>query len=467
MAPPLRTRSLMLLAGPLLAAAVAWSCASAGLPGKAAITAAVATLCAWWWITEAIPLPATSLIPFVAFPATGVLDARTVARDLGDPLILLMLGGFLLSRGVESSGAHRRIAVGMVRAFGRFGRRGLVFGFMAATAFCSMWMSNSATALMMLPVALAVLDPQREDPLAVPLLLGVAYAASIGGVATPVGTPPNPICIRAYRDATGETIGFLQWLAFGLPLVLVMLPFAWWVLVARLPQGPAPTLPASGPWTKAERRMLGIFLVTIVAWLTRSLPLAGGGWSAWFHVESAGDETVALAAAILVLSLPHGDRPGERLLDWRGAASIPWDILLLFAGGIAIGSAFDASGLSRALGEQLGALREVPTWLLIATVVAVVTLLSELASNTAAANLLMPVLAAAARDSQLSPLLLMVPAALAASSGFMLPIATPPNAIVYGSGRVPVRRMLRAGLLLDAAGVVAITVLALLVLDRG
>lgn len=462
----MRARTWLLIAGPILAIAVGGACAWNGLPSPAAWTAAVAVLCAWWWVTEAIPLPATSLLPFVLLPLGGVLEARVVARDLGDPLILLMLGGFLLGKGVERSGAHRRIAVTMVRAFGRFGRRGLVLGFMVATAFCSMWMSNSATALMMLPVVLAVLDHEKGDDLAVPLLLGVAYAASIGGVATPVGTPPNPICLRAYRDATGETIGFAQWMSFGVPLMLLLLPCAWWIVVRKVVPGPAAPVPPVGAWTRAERRMLAVFGLTVLAWLTRKLPFAGGGWCAWFGVEGVGDETVALAAAVVVLALPHGDRPGERLLDWKSAASIPWDILLLFAGGIAIGSAFDASGLSKSLGDQLVALSDLPLWLLIAIIAATVTLLSELASNTAIANLLMPVLAAAATETGIDPLVLMVPATLAASSGFMLPIATPPNAIVYGSGLVPVRRMLRAGFALDVAGVVAITVVATFVLAR-
>ncbi|MBI5852888.1 MAG: SLC13/DASS family transporter [Planctomycetes bacterium] len=460
----MRARTGLLIAGPVLAIAVAVLCAWNGLATPAAWTAAVAVLCAWWWVTEAIPLPATSLLPFVLLPAGGVLDARVVARDLGDPLILLMLGGFLLGKGVERSGAHRRIAVTMVRAFGRFGRRGLVLGFMVATAFCSMWMSNSATALMMLPVVLAVLDHEKGDDLAVPLLLGVAYAASIGGVGTPVGTPPNPICLRAYRDATGETIGFLRWMSFGVPLMLLLLPCAWWIVVRKVVPGPAAQVSPAGAWQRAERRMLVVFGLTVLAWLTRKLPFAGGGWSAWLGVEGVGDETVALAAAVVVLALPHGDRPGERLLDWKSAASIPWDILLLFAGGIAIGSAFDASGLSKSLGDHLVALRDLPLWLLIAIIAATVTLLSELASNTAIANLLMPVLAAAATETGIDPLVLLVPATLAASSGFMLPIATPPNAIVYGSGRVPVRSMLRAGFALDVAGVVAITVVARFVL---
>jgi sodium-dependent dicarboxylate transporter 2/3/5 len=369
----------------------------------------------------------------------------------------------MLSKSIESSGAHRRLALGMVGAVGHLGRRGLILGFMLATAICSMWMSNSATVLMMLPVALAVLDADGRDDLRAPLLLGVAYAGSIGGIATPIGTPPNAVFLAVHRDVTGVEYSFAEWMGWGVPVVVILLPCAWLILSRVVERGAVRDVPHPGPWRAAERRVLTVLLITAAAWILRKLPFAGGGWSAWFGIESAGDETVALAAVCAMFLTPSGEGAGRKLLDWDTAAKIPWGLLLLFGGGIAIATAFRESGLSDRLGAVLGTAAALPVGLVILTICLGVTFLTEVTSNTATAVLLMPILAAAAGDAGLPPALLMAPAAMSASCAFMLPVATAPNAIVFGTGRVSIRRMARAGLVLNLCGAVVITAIALLV----
>jgi sodium-dependent dicarboxylate transporter 2/3/5 len=444
--------------GPLLAAAAVGATAAAGLEGPAVWTAGVTALCAAWWITEALPLPATSLLPFALFPLGGVLDHELVARAYGHHLILLFLGGFLLSKAVERSGAHRRLALAMVAGLGRGGRRGLVLGFMIATAVTSMWISNAATVLMMLPVALAVLAADGRDDLPAPLLIGIAYAGSIGGIGTPIGTPPNMTFMAVYETATaGRPLSFVDWMSYGVPVVIVMVPLAWLLLARGIERGPTTAVPDPGPWRPAERRVLLVFALTALAWILRDLPFAGGGLSGWTGLETFGDETIALAAATLLFVLPDGEGKGERLLDWQTAETLPWGILLMFAGGLAIALAFQESGLSSVIGDALTGLATLPPLLVVLGICLGVTFLTEVTSNTATTALLMPILAAAAPAAGVDPLLLMVPAAMSASCAFMLPVATPPNAIVFGTGRIGIRRMATEGIWLNLVGAVVIT----------
>ena len=433
----------------------------AGLPPAAAWTAAITGLCAGWWVLEPIPIPATSLIPFAAFPLTGVLDHKQVATAYGHTLILLLLGGFIVSTALERSRAHRRLAIGMVRLVGGKGGRRLVLGFMLATAISSMWISNTATTLMMLPVAAAVLEQQDTEELTTPLLLGIAYSASIGGLGTPIGTPPNVIFMGVYRETTGVEMTFLDWMKLGVPVVLVLIPVVWLVLTRRLGKAGDLSLPTLGPWTAPERRVLVVFALTAIAWMTRKEPF--GGWAGLIGVESAGDSTVALAAVVALFLMPNGE--GERMLDWETANRIPWGLLILFGGGIAIARAFGESGLSQALGSGLSAMAWWPTLLMIGAVCLGVTFLTEVTSNTATTTLLMPVLAAAALGARLEPALLMAPAALSASCAFMLPVATAPNAIVFGSGRITVRTMATEGFALNLLGATVITAVCALLLS--
>lgn len=441
--------------GLVLAAAAFAMSRYGGLTDAQSWTAAVTVLCAVWWIFEAIPIPATSLVPFAVFPLVGVLSERQVATAYGHPLVLLFLGGFMLSRAAESCGAHRRIAHAILHRVGTSSGPRVVLAFMLATALCSMWISNTATALMMLPVALAVLEHDTSGKLGTPLMLGIAYSASIGGLATPIGTPPNGVFLAIYETITGVEITFAQWMGLALVVTVVMFVFAWALLTFRLKQVPPVRIELEGGWTTAQRRMLAVFGLAALAWITRSIPF--GGWSHLLHISTAGDSTVALLAAVSLFLIPTGEEPGQRLLDWQSAAKIPWGILVLFGGGIALATAFESSGLSGVVGQQLGGLHDWPLPAVILVICLVVPVLTEVTSNTATANILLPVLGAAAKSAHFDPALLMIPATLSASCAFMLPIATPPNAVVFGSGRVRIADMARLGVVLNLFGVVVIT----------
>ncbi len=456
------TRNRSLLLGLFLAVAAFAATDLAGLPMAAAWTAAVTAICACWWVLEPIPIPATSIIPFAAFPLTGVLTDTEVATAYGHRMIILLLGGFILSTAMSRNQAHRRLAQLMLSLVGGRSPRRIVLGFMLATAVCSMWISNTATTLMLLPVALAVLEQKGAKPLEVPLLLGIAYSASIGGLGTPIGTPPNVIFMGVFKEATGAEVAFLDWMKVGVPAVALLLPMAWLWLTRRLSGEQQLTVPTLGPWRAPERRVLVMFLLTALAWMTRTSP--GGGWSGLLGTPGAGDSTVALAAAVLMFLIPDGE--GEPLLDWETARGIPWGILILFGGGIAIARAFSASGLSAALGELLSGMAAWPRTATTLLLCLSVTFLTEVTSNTATTTLLMPVLAAAGKAAGIQPALFMVPAALSASCAFMLPVATAPNAVVFGTGRFTVNRMAREGFAINLMGAAMLTAWCVWILPR-
>lgn len=436
-----------LLIGPVAALLTYYFLLQAGLERDAAITAGITILCVLWWVFEPVPIPVTSLIPLTVLQIFGVLSPTEVAEAYGSPLILLLLGGFIISKAMERSGAHRRIALGMINLFGGDSSRQLVFGFMAAAAVLSMWISNTATTLMLLPVALAVLEKAGDKRLAAPLMLGIAYAASIGGIGTPIGTPPNLVFMQVYQEQTGKSVGFTEWMTWGVPVVLLMVPIAGWWLTRSLTYRGGFHLPDVGKWRVDERRVLMIFALTALAWITRKEPF--GGWTELLGVN-ANDASVALTAVILMFVVPNGR--GEKLLDWPTAASIPWGVLLLFGGGICLAKGFVASGLSSMVGDTLSVLASWPLILMMLVLCLAVTFLTEATSNTASTVLLMPVLAAAALATGVDPRLLMVPAAMSASCAFMLPVATAPNSIIYGSGCVTTQQMAREGLVLNILG---------------
>lgn len=446
-------RQWALIAGPLLAIAVAAGMNQSGWEGQACWTGAVAILCVVWWIFEPIPIPATAIIPLAVFPLTGVLPQEKIAAAYGSELILLMLGGFILSAAMERSGAHRRIALGMVNVIGGTSSRRIVLGFMVATAALSMWISNTATTLMMLPIALAVITQSPDKKLAIPLLLAIAYGSSIGGLGTPIGTPPNLVFMQQYESFTGTAVSFSQWMSWGLPVVLIFLPIAGLWLTRKLDYRGELTIPPAGDWRPEERRVLIIFGLTALAWVTRLEPF--GGWSTWLSLKGANDAIVALVAVVILFLVPNGR--GGKLIDWESAERVPWGILILFAAGIAIAQAFVESGLSRAIADQLAVLASLHPLVMITTIALTVTFLTEATSNTATTILLMPILASAALGAGIDPALLMVPAAMSASCAFMLPVATAPNAIVFSSGHVTVANMVREGLTLNLIGVVVIT----------
>ena len=448
-------RNWALWLGPVVAVAAAATCSAAGYGSDMVTVMFVAVLCVVWWVFEPIPIPVTSLLPLAVLPLLGVLTPAEVGQAYGSPLILLLLGGFLLSKAMEHSGAHRRIALGMVNLFGASSGRRLVMGFMAAAAVLSMWISNTATTLMLLPVALAVLDAVEEKAeLAAPLLLGIAYAASVGGMGTPIGTPPNLVFMQVYEQTTGETISFTRWMSWALPVVIVMVPVMALVLTRNMGGSLVVQLPVVGAWRAEERRVLVVFGLTALAWITRSEPF--GGWKTWLDLPQANDASVALLAVVVMFLVPNGK--GQRLLDWERASTIPWGVLLLFSGGICLARGFVNSGLSDLMGAWLAGMIHIPLYALIAIICLIVTFMTEATSNTASTTLLMPVLAAAALAAGIEPELIMVPAAMSASCAFMLPVATAPNTVVYSSGLVSIARMAREGVLLNLLGVIVISI---------
>jgi sodium-dependent dicarboxylate transporter 2/3/5 len=441
--------------GPLIAGGLFAALRHYELSNAQCWAASVTVLCAVWWIFETLPLAATSLIPLAMFPLTGTLSERDVAAAYADPLVLLFMGGFMLAQAAEHCGAHRRLAHAIVAKVGRTSGRQLVLAFMLATAFVSMWVSNTAAALMMLPIATAVLECDESGKLHVPLLLGVAYSASIGGIATPIGTPPNGVFLAAYKTATGNSVPFHLWLFLGGIVSILMLAIAWTMLTWRLAGVPSVEVASEGSWTTAQKRTICVLGLTALAWITREVPF--GGWSAMVGMKEAGDTTVAIAAVVALFLIPSGTSQGERLLNWATAQRIPWGVLLLFGGGIAIARAFEVSGLSESLGELVNVLHDWPLVAVIGALSIVVTFLSEFTSNTATSNILMPILAATATANNMNPAILMFPATLSNSLAFMLPVGTPPNALVFGTGRVRMADMVRVGFALNLASAAIVT----------
>ena len=431
--------------GPIAAIIFYYFLTFSGLAEIPATAAAITLLTVIWWVSEALPIPATSLVPFALLPLFGVVDHKTVASSLGSHVILLLMGAFMLSKSLEKSGAHQRLAVYMLRLVGVSSGRRLVLGFMLTAGFLSMWISNTATTLIMLPIALAILAHVDNPKLKIALILGIAYAASTGGIATPIGTPPNVIFMGIYEEHTGQEFSFLQWMKVGMPVVLISLPLMALWLTRNVNLEHKITLPALGEWRSEEKRTLILFGLTALAWITRKDPY--GGWSGLFDITIAGDSTVALVAVVIMFMTPNGK--GGRVLDWETAKDIPWGMLLLFAGGIAIAKGFVTSGLSTIMGDWLSSMTHLPIVLVILTICLVVTYLTEITSNTATATLLMPILAVAATSAGIDPAVFMIPAAMAASCAYMLPVATAPNAIAYGTGEFEIKDMVREGAVLS------------------
>jgi len=453
-------RGIFLLLGPALAAITYFSLASQGWEASACWTGAIALLVATWWITEPIPIPATSLIPIALLPFFGVLSPSEVGASYGHPLVLLLMGGFILSTAMERSGAHRRVALAMVNLFGGSSSKRLVFGFMAASAVLSMWISNTATTLMLLPVAMAVLEKSEDKDLAIPLLLGIAYAASVGGIGTPIGTPPNLFFRMIYEQETGIEIGFFTWMSWGVPVVLLFVPLIALWLTRRLTYKGTVEMPAVQAWSTEEKRVFIVFSLTALAWITRTQPF--GGWKSWLDLPGANDASVALIAVVVMFLVPNGK--GSRLLDWETANKIPWGMLILFGGGIAIAKAFVASGLSAYLGDLLTGIAAWHIIVMVLVICLTITFLTEMTSNTATTTLMMPILATAALAAGIEPALLMVPAAMSASCAFMLPVATAPNTIMFSTGRFPIKTMVQEGFVLNIIGAFVITLVCVTML---
>lgn len=424
-----------------------------------------------WWFSECVPIPATALLPLVWMPLVGIADEKQVAPRYADPIIFLFLGGFIIAQGMQASGLHERLALRIVRIMGRT-PGGLVAGFMAATAFTSMWINNTSTTMMMFAVALSVVEWARRacgkeaaHHFALALMLGVAYSASIGGVGTLIGTAPNALLAGFLRENYNFSLNMLNWLSVGMPFVLLMLPFTWMWLTrvqfsvknlnfAPVRQTLLEQVGERNRWSLAERGVALVFGYAVVGWLGRE-------WlSRWLGV-SISDSFVAMSGALALFILPACTKPYQPILDWRAAESIPWGVLILFGGGLALANAFESTGLAKAIGASVGSLGDLPPWVIVLGVATLIIFLTELTSNTATTATFLPVVAAAAVGMGLDPRLLAIPVAVSASAAFMLPVATPPNAIVFASGEIKIHEMARAGLALNLFCIGVVTLIAL------
>ncbi|MBI2819729.1 MAG: DASS family sodium-coupled anion symporter [Acidobacteria bacterium] len=469
-----------------------------GMSPEAKRAAAVVLLMSVWWMTEAIEIALTSLLPLVLFPALGILPSSSVAPYYTDQIIFLFLGGFIVALAIQRWNLHRRIALHTIRRVGMQPTR-IILGVMIATAFLSMWMSNTACSMMMFPIGMALVVQLASRPGEAPdrtvtdnfgsvLMLSIAYAASVGGIGTLIGTPTNLVFSGAARRLFPEApeIGFLQWMMVGIPLVVVFLPILWIYLCRFGSAVPVHKIvfPGSetviedelrdmGSITREEKQVLAVWILMAGLWIFRS-PITLGpvripGWSELFGQPAfLHDATVAMAMAILLCMIPvkhprqveNSDRLATHLMDWQTIRyGVPWGILFLFGGGFALAGGMEQTGLSTWLGGLLEKLGGIPPVLLILVTCFGVVLLSEVASNTATAIMAMPILAATAVQIGVHPYILMISATIAASYGFMLPVATPPNAIVYSSGWIRAPQMARAGLVLDLLGVIMVTIL--------
>ena len=459
-----------------------------GMTPAAQRTAAVTILMAVWWTTEAIPISATGIVPLVLFPLLGILDSERTGASYGDDGVLLLLGGFLIAKSIESNNLHRRIALVILNRGGARRSR-VLLSFMGVTAFLSLWMANVTSTLMMLPIALAVVARDKEQSaddgqFAAAMMLGIAWAATIGGCGTLVGTPTNVILLGVLKSLFPEapTISFFQWMTFGLPMVAFMIPATWFYLsrvcrvrgtIAGGREVIAGELATLGPMTTPETRVLVIGVATAFAWLFRSdIPVDDfviPGWASLLGVQDhVHDATVAMASALLLLTLPSGASIAEgkprRLLTMQAAKTIPWDIMFIVGGGYALAAAYESTGLVGWLGHELAFVVSLPTIAVLFFVILAMVMITEVNSNTATANVCLPILGAMAVAGGVNPLLLMIPGTIACSYAWMLPSGTGGNAAVFASGHLTIGQMIRYGFFLNLISIPVMVLIAYLVI---
>lgn len=443
----------------------AWRAASVGL------------WMAIWWATEAIPVAVTAFLPLVIFDPLGIATLRDAAAPYANPIIFLFLGGFLMALALERWNLHRRIALAILDKTGTDGRR-LIGGFMFVCAMLSMWMTNTSTTMMLLPIVLSVIAVVRDNvsdlseksktDFQIAMLLGLAYSASIGGLATLVGTPPNALLIGYLADNYDIEISFARWMTVGIPVTLVMLPIAWLLLTRYLYQINVPASEAVnrhlhelreelGPMTTPEKRVAVMFVLVVLSWMLRR-PL-----TEFLGLTGISDAGIVMTAGVLFFVLPSGNSEQPRLMTWENALRLPWGVLILFGGGLSLAAVVSNTGLALWLGESLAPLNAFGLAVLVIAAVALVIFLTELTSNLATTATLLPVMGAIAVQAGLPPLMLTVPITIAASCAFMLPVATPPNAIVFATGQITIPQMVRAGIALNLIGIVVVTIIALYV----
>lgn len=461
-----------------------------GLSEEARRAAIIGSMMAVFWMSEALPLPITALIPLVGFPLSGISSLDAVARSYAHPLIFLFLGGFMLAAAMQRWELHRRLALAVLTISGP-SPRNQILAMMSGTAFLSLWISNTATAMVMLPIGLSMVSasceqmkatgkyssgqtqheevPVQNDPFAAALMLGIAFSATIGGMGSLIGTPPNALFAGFVERTYGISIGFGQWMAFGLPIAIVLLPITWLLLtrvVFHVPNDVSFTSriqPAKEPLSRGQSIVAIVLVLTALAWILRPLI------SKWLGIPGLTDAGIAVAAALVLFLLPERLSGGRPLLAWNDVKMLRWDVLILFGGGLALAEAISSTGLAEWIGTGAANLRDLPIMVLVLIMMVVIVYLGELASNTAMAAIFLPIAGAAAIGLGTSPLTLVLPVAVAASLGFMLPVATPPNAIVYGTGAITSRQMLKAGAALDVISILIVfafaVVLAPLVFD--
>jgi sodium-dependent dicarboxylate transporter 2/3/5 len=437
--------------------------------------AAVGLWMAIWWATEAIPVPVTALLPLVLFDPLGIASIRDAAAPYANPTIYLYMGGFIMALSLERCNLHRRIALAIVERAGTDGKR-LIGGFMFVCAVLSMWMTNTSTTMMLLPIVLSVAVVIREnvpdisdktrDDFQIAILLGLAYAASIGGLATIIGTPPNALLMAFLADNYEIEISFARWMLVGIPVTFMMLPVAWYGLTRFLYPCDIPASESvrqhlhelkeqMGPMTTPEKRVGIVFICLILSWMFRK-PVTDA-----FGITGISDTGIVITAALLLFILPSGDKADPRLMGWEDVVRLPWGVLVLFGGGLSLAAAVSDTGLALWLGEQLAPLNAWGTAVLVVASVAMVIFLTELTSNLATTATLLPVMAAIAVQAGVPPIVLTVPITIAASCAFMLPVATPPNAIVFSTGVISIPQMVRAGVFLNIIGIIIVSIIAL------
>jgi solute carrier family 13 (sodium-dependent dicarboxylate transporter), member 2/3/5 len=444
-----------------------------GMSLEAWRVAAVGVVMALWWLTEAVPPTVTALLPMLVFPLLGFAKPADVASGYMQPIIFLFLGGSLLALAMERWGMHKRVALAVLKRASDEPRM-LILAFMIATAFLSMWISNTATTLIMLPIAVSVIaavavaNPGHHEHAMMgfraSLVLGVAYAANIGGLGTLVGTPTNAIAAGMMQKTLGAEITFLDWMKFGVPLVVLGVPLAWFILTriayrfqlaAAAPGAVAKAIGEPGPWSAPEQRLMPVLLFVVAGWMFLPLIEQATG------LDGLDDATFALLGASLLFIIPAGD--GTTLLRWSDAKGVPWDVLLLFGGGLALAEGMTSTGLAAWIGDSLSGFADLPPWALVLLVVGLVVIVTEFASNVATASGFLPILAGFSGVLEFPAVTLAMAAALAASWGFAMPAGTGPNALAYATGYVRVPQMIRAGVLIDIAGIPLIALVCFVV----
>lgn len=464
------TRQVGLILGPVLFFLIRMSFYPDGVSAEANAVFATTVWMAVWWITEAVAIEVTALLPVVLFPLTGALPLAQTTVTYGDKYVFLYMGGFMLAIAIEKWNLHRRIALNIIRLIGTDVKK-IILGFMVATGFMSMWISNTATAVMMLPIAMAIVKQLEDNPDTIEnenlvfgkaLMLAIAYSASIGGIATLIGTPPNLVLAGVVKELYGIEISFAEWMLVGLPIAVGLLFLTWYYLTnfafafrqKNFPGGREEInrqLKSLGKISYEEVLVLIVFVLMALAWITRSFLL-----KKW--IPALDDTLIAMIGAIVLFVLPT-KAAGQKILDWKSAVKLPWGILLLFGGGLALAEGFTSSGLANWFGGQMTLLAGVQIFLLVLILVTAVNFLTEVTSNLATTAMLLPILAPMAVSINVHPYLLLVPATLAASCAFMLPVATPPNAVVFGSGYLRIPDMVRTGLALNVLSIIIVSLL--------